>query len=138
MIIVDTNFVSELMRPVLDNNFANWLIENKDKDLYITAITNFEIEKGIMALPNGKRKEELKQSFEIMENRFQNVEFDKYSSVFAAQFYTLRTKSGFKPSSEDMMLAGICAQKGAILATRNIKDFEGLPIDVVNPWAGRV
>jgi toxin FitB len=134
MIILYTNVISELMRSELNTNFTNWLIENSGNDLFNTSVTYFEIVKGINCLPNGKRKEILRQSFEIMENRFEILQLDKESANYAAEFFSIRKLNGFKPSSEDMMIAGICAKHGATLATRNLRDFEGLPIGLVNPW----
>lgn len=133
-IILDTNVISELMRSDLDINFTKWLVENSQQDLFNTSITYFEISKGICLLPNGKRKENLRQSFEILESRFDILDFDVNCAGFAAEFYAIQKVKGKTPSSEDMMIAGICAKLGATLATRNIKDFEGLPIAVVNPW----
>lgn len=133
-IILDTNVMSEIMRSEIDLKVQEWLFENTENDLLNTCISYFEIVKGFELLPHGKRKNALRDSFDILESRFEILEFDQDCASLAATFFAKRKSNGFMPISEDMMIAGICAKHGAALATRNVRDFEGLPIEVVNPW----
>ena len=132
--VLDTNVISELMRPSIDKNFSNWVIQTKDKVQFITSVSVFEVEKGIQLLPDGKRKISLRDTFENVASKFNALPFDNSCAEFAAQFFAIRQSRSFKPTVEDMMIAGICSTYGAILVTRNVKDFDGLPIEVVNPW----
>lgn len=132
--VLDTNVVSEMMKPIIHQVFSNWVFASQNEIQYISSISIFGIEKGIQLLPDGKRKKGLIETFERVLSNFEILKFDEYCAFHAAEFYSFRKSSGFKPSGEDMMIAGICAKHGAVLATRNVKDFEGLPIKVVNPW----
>ncbi len=132
--VLDTNVVSEMMKPIIHQVFSNWVFEAQNEIQFISSISIFEIEKGIQLLPEGRRKKGLIETFGRVSTKFEILKFDEYCAFHAAEFYSFRKSKGFMPSGEDMMIAGICAKHGAALATRNVKDFEGLSIEVVNPW----
>lgn len=134
MIVLDTNVVSELMKSQPDANVQNWLSVLDHGNLATTTITVTEIEFGLQRLPNGKRKTQLYANFEVFLNEISVLPFDTISARLAGQFWALRHGNGFTAQSADMMIAGIVAASEATLSTRNLKDFDQLPIQIIDPW----
>jgi toxin FitB len=137
MTVLDTNVVSEMMRPVPAPLVLRWFSSQRSKDLHITAITMAEIFHGIQLLPPGKRREALRAGAEKMFG----VVFTDHILAFeekAAHEFSLiassRRKQG-KPVSEfDAQIAAIARAQGATLATRDTDDFEGCGVRLINPW----
>ena len=120
MILLDTNVLSELMRPAPDPAVERWLVARPDASLFISAITEAELRYGTALLPGGKRRSAL--TAEI--NGMSEEEFDGRILPFdrlAAQ--------------ADVQIAAIACSRGATLATRNVADFEGCGVEVINPWS---
>lgn len=139
MTVIDTNVVSEMMRPVPETVVLGWFNRQLTEDLRVTAITMAEILYGIEILPAGKRRGTLQAGAE----RMFGVAFAGYVLAFddmAALSFSLivasRRKQG-KPISEfDAQIAAIARAHDATLATRNTADFEGCGVRLVNPWEG--
>lgn len=134
MLILDTNVLSELMKPSPDRHVARWLSTLDDARLATTTITCFEIAYGLERLATGKRQTTLQQRFEALCAPLVILSFEPASATLAGQFRALRDLVGLPTTASDMMIAGIAAAHDAILATRNAKDFTQLPIRVINPW----
>ncbi len=134
MILLDTNAVSELMRPSPHQDFQAWLTASDDRVWNTTAVTIAEVEYGLQRLPLGRRRAELMRRFEILADLFSALPLDHEAAVQAGRFRALREGQGLSAHPSDMMIAGIAAANGAALATRNVRDFTGLPIELVNPW----
>jgi predicted nucleic acid-binding protein len=138
MIVLDTNVISELFdgrsrSPVLD-----WLDLYDISDLFLTSITIAELVYGAELLPEGKRKRAFQQRIDAIVD-----EYDGRRLVFgneAAYLYGLisakRKKAGHAMETKDAQIAAICLFHGATLATRNIRDFEGLDLPLINPFEG--
>ena len=137
MIILDTNVLSELMRPSPSLKVVGWIAKHSGPELFTTSITEAEIFYGIELLTKGKRREELLAAADAMfaedfAGRIFGFESDtaRAFSKIAAQRRTL----GRPISHADAQIAAIAQTRKAKLATRNIADFEGCGIDVVDPW----
>ena len=138
MIILDTNVVSELMKPNPDPGVARWLMLLGDAPLATTAITVAEIAFGLKRLADGRRRTELETRFETYvggEGGLLVVALDDAAARIAGQFRAIRQAAGLGAHASDMMIAGVVASLGARLATRNVADFDRLPIMIVDPWA---
>lgn len=135
MIILDTNVVSEPTRANPSEAVRQWVLAQHQTDLFTTAITEAEIFGGIAALPAGKRRDALnEQARRIFEIDFSGKVLG-FDSVAARTFSAVaRRKSGTPILDADAQIAAIAHAHGAVLATRNTKDFEGRGIQVVNPW----
>lgn len=136
MIVLDTNVVSELMRPAPDAVVVGWLDTQAARELHTTAITVAEIGYGIARLDDGRRRDRLHAAAGDLFTRFadQILSFDaraatEYASVVAGCDRAGRPIDGF-----DAQIAAICAAHGAVLATRNGKDFGATAVRVVDPW----
>lgn len=137
MIVLDTNVVSELMRPSPAPEVGDWLAELGDTLLTTSAITVAEIEYGLRRLPDGRRKSDLRARFDTLTDALIILPLDETAGREAGRLHALREAAGLSAPPSDMMIAGVTAVAGATLATRNVRDFQGLPIEVVNPWRGR-
>ncbi|WP_048308837.1 type II toxin-antitoxin system VapC family toxin [Halomonas sp. PR-M31] len=137
MIVLDTNVLSELMRPVPDDRVVNWLDRQNSTAVTISAITVAEILYGIERLPGGKRKRDLAAMAAAMfEEEFAGriLSFDSEAAVHYAEQVAASESAGRQVQMADAQIAAICIRHEAVLATRNIKDFETLGIGTINPW----
>ena len=138
MIILDTNVVSALMRPEMNTRVIQWLDTKPASDLWITAVTLLEIRSGLLFMPDGKRKEALVAGFEKLLNGLfagRVLPFDGPSAEQASRVDLLQHRRGNDIGIGDIQIAGIALEQSAILATRNVRDFEDLDIPLVNPWS---
>ncbi len=102
--------------------------------LATTAITIAELEFGLQRLPDGRRKADLKARFEMFAAALTALPLDEAAGRLAGRFRAEREAANLSSQPSDMMIAGIVAANDASLATRNTKDFQGLPIQLINPW----
>jgi predicted nucleic acid-binding protein len=136
MIVVDTNVASELMRPVPSELVRDWVISQAAAELYTTAITVAEIRYGLERLADGRRKDRLKAVADEVFTAFGDyvLPFDADAAVHYALVVTRRDDAGLPIEGFDAQIAAICRARGAVLATRNVKDFLETGIDVIDPW----
>lgn len=130
MIILDTNVLSELMRSQPDRLVLRWIGTYKATDLFITALTQAEILYGLELLPQGKRKTALKQAAQSMFDLDFARRIIAFDSDAARQFAIIaanRKKLGRPISQVDAQIAAIAFSHNAMLATRNVADFEVEP-----------
>ncbi len=135
MIILDTNVISELMKSEPHVHLRDWLSRLGDAPLTTTSVTVAEITYGLERLPDGKRKSDLQAAFMKLLDALGVLPLDDVAATKAGKFRALREAAGHPSAPSDMMIAGIVAVYGARLATRNIKDFEALPLILTDPWA---
>lgn len=135
MRVADTNVVSELLRPEPDQHVVDWFWEHEG-DVYLTAVTVKELYFGVLRLPEGKRRRRLAQAIDavVKDCAGKILPFDAYSGYLCARLHERAVLLGRGSSIEDLMIAAICQRNGAVLATRNVKDFEFLDLDVENPF----
>ena len=140
MIILDTNVVSELLRPVPDARVVAWLEAQSPNDLFLTAVTEAELRWGVAALPNGKRKTGLAETVDAMLREDFNgrvLPFDSRAASEYAAVMAARRVIGKPISQFDAQIAAIARAYGAkVLATRNVTDFANIDLKLINPWLG--
>jgi toxin FitB len=141
MILIDTNVVSEVMKPHPSAAVTGWLNARDSNTLYLSAVTIGEIEYGLRILPDGKKREQLRERF----TRFVALAFAQRILAFdetAARTYGdlmgLRKELGRPMSVPDGQIAAIARSKGYAVATRNTRDFEECGIELVDPFRDRV
>ena len=137
MIVLDTNILSELMRPMPNEQVLAWVDAQTVSELAITAITVAEILYGIERLANGKRKQNLHaQAIAMFKEDFADhiLPFDADAAVHYAQLTATSEAAGQPPSMGDAQIAAICRLHRASLATRNIRDFKNFELVMINPW----
>lgn len=136
MIVLDTNVTSELMRMSPSPIVVAWLRSQESQDLYSTAVSVAEIEYGIARLPNGRRKNALVEAAKDVFSTFPDhiFAFDLAAAVEYGDMVAACEREGTPINGFDAQIASICRANRAVLATRNVKDFTGTGITVINPW----
>ncbi|OFS06195.1 type II toxin-antitoxin system VapC family toxin [Kytococcus sp. HMSC28H12] len=137
MIVLDTNVVSELVRPTPEPSVVAWL-EGVTDEVALTAITVAELLAGLALLPDGRRSDGLdaaaRHALEPYRGSRAILPFDAEAAGEHAEVLGAHTRSGSPISSADAQIAAVCRVHDATLATRNTKDFEGTGVQLVNPW----
>lgn len=135
MIIMDTNVVSELMRATPEPTVATWAV-TADPHLYLTALTVAEIRYGIARLPEGNRKQDISGAADRVLRAFSHriVPFDLAAAGSYGDLVARCETRGRPMSVFDGQIAAICHARSAVLATRNVKDFEAAGITLIDPW----
>lgn len=136
MTILDTNVVSELMRPLPQSAVLGWFVAQSAEDVHLTAITVAEVLLGIQLLPTGKRREVIQaaadRTFEVFTSHI--LAFDEHAAHAFSSISSSRRKQGRPMSEFDAQIAAIARVHGATLATRDVADFEGCGVRLINPW----
>jgi toxin FitB len=137
MIILDTNVVSELMRPEPDIRVRQWVGGRRADELGTTAITIAEIRHGIERLPDGRRRESLLSAATDLFSAFGDLvqPFDAPAAAWFGPIMVRRASLGLPMEGFDAQIAAICRTRGAALATRNVKDFRETGIEIIDPWS---
>lgn len=138
MILLDTNVLSALMQREPDAVVIAWLDAQPPESIWTTSITVFEVRFGLELLTAGKRRRFLEEAFaKAIEEDFENrvAVFDPAAATAAGRIAAERQRAGRPVEIRDVQIAGIAAARKATLATRNVRHFEGLGLDLVNPWS---
>jgi hypothetical protein len=137
MIILDTNVVSETMRPRPAAAVIDWLDRQPPNELYLTSVSVGEIYFGLECLDDGRRKLDLQARFaEFLERGFHGRVLD-YSMECARSYGELmarRRALGRPLSAPEGQIAAVCRFHGAELATRNVADVETTGLSIINPF----
>ena len=136
MIILDTNVVSELMRPEPALQVARWVRDRDRRELRTTTITLAEVRYGIARLPDGRRKQVLLAAADDIFTAFEDqvLPVDTAAAENYAVIASSRERAGKPIASFDALIAAVCRSRGAALATRNVSDFDGTGIEIIDPW----
>lgn len=134
MIVLDTNVVSEAVRAQPSPAVMQWL-QRRDEPFAVTTVTIGELLTGVRLLPRGKRRDGLMAAIEQVLLRWAvRLPYDEAAARVHAAMREQAHAQGRGLSVEDGVIAAVCAAHGARLATRNVSDFDFLPIPTVNPW----
>lgn len=137
MIVLDTNIISEVMRPQPDPAVIQWLDQQETSLLYLTTITLAEIRYGPGILPDGERKQRLINRFEAyVDKAFEGriLDFTADAASRYADIMANRRKAGLPMSMADGQIAAIASARHFAVATRNIRDFERCGLELINPF----
>ncbi len=137
-VLLDTNVVSELMRKAPDPTVAVWAAGHRLENLFFSAVGEAELRYGATILPTGQRRETLVSDIERMlgeafENRV--LPFDSGAARAYADIAAKRRSTGRPVAPADCQIAAIARSRRMAVATRNVRDFEDVNIEVVDPWA---
>lgn len=136
MIVLDTNVLSEVMRPSPAASVAQWMGSKGADELFTTAVTEAEILLGVKILPDGHRKLALenaaKRVFSLIAGRI--LPFDSLAAQAFAEIVAERRAAGRPIMDFDAQIAAISRSRAMALATRNVSDFYGIGITVIDPW----
>ncbi len=138
MKILDTNVVSELIRPNRDENVVAWVDAQPLAELFVTAITEAELRSGVATMPNGKRKKALGADVHgILQKEFAGriLPFDSNAAIEYAAIVSARRALGKPISQFDAQIAAIARASGATaIVTRNVNDYVSVAVEIIDPW----
>ena len=139
MILLDTNIVSEPLRPAPNTRVIAWIDAQPLETLFLSAITVAELRAGVALLPAGKRRTGLLQNLEkrvlpLFAGRV--LPFDLACTQAYAELMARARKAGFAIATADGYIAAIAAANGFTVASRDTGPFEAADASVINPWLG--
>lgn len=137
MILLDTNVVSELMRPAPDVAVLAWTRAHAIEELATSVVTVAEIGAGLACLPVGARRRDLVTRWSrLQDDGFGGRIFglDLAASRVYGELFALRQRTGKAAAAFDLLIAAIARVHGLAVATRNGRDFEGCGVQIINPW----
>ena len=136
MILLDTNVVSEAMKPAPDDAVRGWLDEQAAETLYLSSVTIAELMFGIGALPKGKRKDKLVGALDGVMELFADrvLPFDIDAARHYADLAVKARAAGKGFPTPDGYIAAIAAAKEFVIATRDTSAFDAAGVKVIDPW----
>lgn len=139
MIVLDTNVVSEAMKPEPDPAVRDWLDDQAAETLYISSVTVAELLFGIGALPDGRRKQKLAATLDGMLPLFEGriLAFDSNAARHYADLAVAARKAGRGFPTPDGYIAAIATAHGFAVATRDASAFDAAGVPVIDPWTAR-
>jgi predicted nucleic acid-binding protein len=137
MFVLDTNVISEPLRPQPDPSVVRWLDAQPRESLFLTTINLAELMAGVEQLPTGKRRHDLELAFSrqilpLFAGRV--LAFDERAAHAFAQVHARARSSGRPIAFADGAIAAIALVHRLSLATRNVDDFSGTGVQLINPW----
>ena len=137
MILLDTNVVSEPLRPAPESRVIEWIDAQPLETLFLSAITVAELRAGVALLPAGKRRSGLLQNLEkrvlpLFAGRV--LPFDLACTQAYAELMARARAAGLAVAATDGYIAAIAAANGFSVATRDTSAFEAAGAAVINPW----
>jgi predicted nucleic acid-binding protein len=137
MIVLDTNVVSELLRPAPAVQVEAWLATQEGMAIHFTTVGEAELRLGVAILPAGRRRTALSKAIEAIldeDLRDRILPFDSAAARAFAAIAAARRAAGRPISQFDCQIAAIARARGAKLATRNSDDFQGCGVTLIDPW----
>jgi predicted nucleic acid-binding protein len=139
MIVLDTNVISEPLKPRANPAVVRWLDEADPETMYLTATVLSEVLIGIALLPTGKRKRGMESAMQLLQaelfaGRF--LSFDREAAIAFALLGSRAAAKGYSISVGDCQIAAIAATHGFAVATRDTAPFKAAGVPIINPWEG--
>lgn len=137
MIVLDTNVLLEALRPQPAREVLTWLRLQPSSALFTTTITEAELLYGVALLAEGQRRRALEAAIEqifAVQLAGRILPFDSAAAREFAAIAATRRRAGRPIGEADGRIAGIARSRGATLATRNISDFGGCGLAIIDPW----
>lgn len=136
-VLLDTNVVSELIRKAPDAVVEAWAAGRPLEDLFFSAVGEAELRYGAAILPAGRRRKSLVSDIErMLRDAFEGriLPFDRDAARAYADIAAMRRSTGHPVAPADCQIAAIARSRDLAVATRNVRDFEDLDVEIVDPW----
>lgn len=136
MYLIDTNVLSELMRPMANMGVVAWFDEQNSASIFLSTITLAEIESGLAQMPHGARQDDLIRRYQATVSLFEPniISFDRRAATsFGIIFARCRAK-GRPISMGDGLIAAVAKANNLCVVTRDVSGFSAAEVDVINPW----
>jgi predicted nucleic acid-binding protein len=137
VILLDTNVISELIRPAPAQAVTAFLLQYEPAELFTAAVCEAELQYGIARLPSGRRRDDLATRIATFLSDSFDGQILPFDSICARHYASIRAGreiAGYPITVEDAMIAATARAYGAVLATRNGRDFVGCGITLIDPW----
>jgi predicted nucleic acid-binding protein len=137
VILLDTNVISELMRPKPDPGVLAWADGLDPEAVAITAMNEAEILHGLARLPAGQRQVQLRQSWEALVAELFSGRIWPFTSEAAhwyAELLRQRERLARPMATADAVIAATALAHGVPLATRDVHDYAAIGLTLTNPW----
>ncbi|WP_340249655.1 type II toxin-antitoxin system VapC family toxin [Sulfitobacter pontiacus] len=136
MIVLDTNVISEVMKPSPDPVVLEWINRQSEDALFITTITVAEISAGIQKLDAGKRRDDLDRRLQDMVQLFngRTLTFDLGAAMLFGRIIGEARRNGLAIGFQDGLIAATAAWRKCAVASRDVSPFEAAGVEVINPW----
>lgn len=138
--LLDTNVLSEVRRPAPDVRVLDWLDQVDEDRVYLSVISIAEIARGVALLDAGRRRDELAAWLEHeLPARFESrlIQIDEHIALTWGRLMGEAKRAGRGLSVMDGWIAAVALVQDLVLVTRNIRDFEGLGVPLLDPWTGK-
>ena len=136
-ILLDSNVVSELIRRARSPAVATWVAGWPLEDLFFSAVGEAELRYGAAILPPGRRRQALLAGIDgMLRDAFGDrvLQFDREAACEYADIAAARRSAGRPLAPADCQIAAIARSRGMTVATRNVRDFDDIGVNIVNPW----
>lgn len=133
--LIDTNVISELRRKQPDSKVMDWFYRSPSQSLFLSVLTLGEIRKGVGRVEDPKRRQTLIDWLNVELPTFFLGRLLAIDAQVADRWGRLQSDAGRPLPAIDGLLAATALQHGLTLVTRNVKDFAGLNLDIINPWS---
>lgn len=136
MYVLDTNIISEIVKPHPDFSAICWIQDHVD-DVAISVVSLEELYYGVFLMPEGKRRQKLKEAIDsiVRDCADRTLPFDAFCGYLCAEVHAAARQCGRVGTLEDIMIAAICLRHNATLVTRNVNDFEYVDgLNVIDPF----
>ena len=137
MIVLDTNVISEPVKPLPDPLVVAWLDRQPKEALYLCAPVLMEVLLGVALLPGGKRKRGMATAIQaLLANYFADrfLAFERQAAVTYASLSSRASARGYSISVGDCQIAAIAAVHGLAVATRDTAPFRAAGVPIIDPW----
>jgi toxin FitB len=138
MILIDTNVISEPLRAAPEPKVVEWLDQQPLETLYLSVITIAELRYGVSRLPDGKRRDTLRERLEtqvIPAFAGRILSFDLAATQAYADLMSKAQNTGLAIGMADGYIASIATVNGMTVATRDVAPFKAAGVSVINPWS---
>jgi toxin FitB len=135
--LLDTNVVSELTRRMPEQAVLDWVAARRASSLYLAVVTLGELVRGVARLRTGARRDQLRAWLtDLLTRQFEGriLAFDREAAVIWGQLLGEGDRAGRPRAVLDAQIAAIALRHDLVLVTRNVSDFEGTGVRMVNPW----
>ena len=132
--LLDTNVISELTKDAPNPGVVAFLSEHGE--LWLSAVVLHELEFGVRLLPPGRRRDSIGAAVSALVEEYEDrvLPLGRAEATHAAVFRAWARRSGRTLDLGDALIAGTAAAHELAVATRNVRDFDGLGLDLVDPW----
>ena len=135
--LLDTNIISETVRPRPDSGVITWMERQPPEELFLSAMTIGELMRGACKVKEKARREKLTTWIEDdLSQQFEGrlLPFNDTSGKIWGQLMGNGDRAGKTPSAFDAQIAAIAIDRGLVLVTRNVSDFDRFELEILNPW----